>query len=158
MPAFVRAGESDSDDSGAAKSSWFRRLLPGKSQPPPKPKDQKTEKAEAAGKYAALMKSHAAAQAREKSDWLRRVAVCDKLREIALLTGDDELLRKADQLDHRAWDTYQKRTASVSPGSAGLQSDERILDRRLGTSMGQSLLRANGTGSVSQASLPGGRQ
>jgi hypothetical protein len=154
VPAFARAGETDNDDS-AAKGSWFSRLLPGKSQPPARPKDKQMEKNEAAEKHAASMKAAVATQANEKADWIRRIAVCDKLREIAILTNDDELFRKADQLDQRAWDTYQKRTARLPAGAAGLQSDERILNRRLGTntSMGQSLLPVNGMNAASQAAI-----
>jgi hypothetical protein len=153
-PAYARAGDADTDET-AAKGSWFSRLFPGKSQPPAKPKDKKAEKNEAAERHAISMKAAVAAQAREKSDWLRRVAVCDKLRDIAILTNDAELLRKADSLDQRAWDTYQKRTARLPAGPAGTQSDERILERRLGTStsISQSLLPAGGASSSGQAAI-----
>lgn len=41
-----------------------------------------------------------------KADLDRRQEVCMKLREIALATGDDDLMRKADMLDQRAFDLY----------------------------------------------------
>jgi hypothetical protein len=41
-----------------------------------------------------------------KADLDRRQEVCLRLREIAHETNDDELMRRADQLDQRAWDTY----------------------------------------------------
>lgn len=36
----------------------------------------------------------------------RRQDVCQKLRDIALANGDEEMLRKVEQLDQRAWDIY----------------------------------------------------
>jgi hypothetical protein len=41
----------------------------------------------------------------------RRNEVILKLREIAQRTGDDALLRKADELQERAWDLYLQKTA-----------------------------------------------
>jgi hypothetical protein len=41
-----------------------------------------------------------------KAELERRQEVCLKLREIALGSGDDDLLRKADALFQRAWDQY----------------------------------------------------
>ena len=36
----------------------------------------------------------------------RRQDVCQKLRDIAEANGDEEMLRKVEQLDQRAWDIY----------------------------------------------------
>ena len=41
-----------------------------------------------------------------KADLERRQEVCMRLREMAHESGDEELMRLADQLDQRAWDTY----------------------------------------------------
>jgi hypothetical protein len=46
----------------------------------------------------------------------RRNEVILKLREIAQRTGDDALLRKADDLQERAWDLYLQKTAG--PGDS----------------------------------------
>lgn len=67
-------------------------------------------------------------RAQAKDDLLRRLEVCDRLREIAFQNGDDELRRKADQLDQRAWDAYAQQMARLSGG--GL--DEAVLDGKLG--------------------------
>jgi hypothetical protein len=152
-PALARAG--DPDDDSSSKGSWFSRLFSGKSQAPAQPKEKKMDKNDAAERYAASRKAAVVSQAREKNEWLRRVAVCDKLRDIAALTNDDELLRKADQLDQRAWETYQKRTARLPAGAAGLQADERILERRLGPSANtaQGLLPSSGTSTAGQAAI-----
>lgn len=68
--------------------------------------------------------------AKEKAEWLRRVAVCDRLRAVAVQTNDEELARKADALDQRAWEIYRARTAQAAGGSRGV--DELVLDRHLG--------------------------
>jgi hypothetical protein len=41
-----------------------------------------------------------------KADLERRQEVCLKLREIAIANGDDDLQRKAEMLDQRAYDLY----------------------------------------------------
>jgi hypothetical protein len=146
------AGEGDESSTGA-KTSWFGRMLPFKKKEAPRPNPEIS----ANKKPAPVAPSAAALQAKEKADWLRRIAVCDKLKEIAELKNDDELRRKADQLDRRAWDMYLKRTASLPMGDTGVQADERILERRLGTSTraSQSLLPLGGRGNTSQAAIQG---
>ena len=72
---------------------------------------------------------------KEQRTYLRRLAVCDKLREIARETNDDELQRKADQLEQRAWSHCQQRTGQVLADSEPV--DERILERHLGPPAGQ---------------------
>ena len=120
---------------------WWQRMSPfhKKEAPPPLVP-------------AVPVESPVARKAREQAIYFRRIAVCDKLKDIAFQTRDDELLRKADQLDQRAFAIYQQHTGEA-PG-AGLQADERILERRLGNSAptGQGLLPAE-RASGSQASL-----
>jgi len=157
LPGFARAADPDTDDPAAAKGSWFSRLFSGQSRATAAPKDQKTEKENE--KRAPSAKSLAATRVREQAEWARRAAVCNELKFIAIMNHDDDLLRKANQLDQRAWAMYQQR-ANLPAGASGPQADERLLDRRLGTgtSVGQNLLPASGTGNVSQAALQGGRQ
>src|SRR5437773_623591 len=57
-----------------------------------------------------------AAVKREQADYLRRLAVCDQLREIALKNNDENLNRQADDLQAQAWAVYSKHVASISPG------------------------------------------
>jgi hypothetical protein len=158
-PAVARAGDNDGDDT-TPKGSWFGRLFQTKSQPATKAKDPQAEKKAAAEKYATTVKAAKATQARELSDLLRRSAVCEKLWDIAMFTNDNELLRKAEQLNQRAWDMYQQRTNKLPVGAPTLHSDERVLDRRLGTntSVGQSLLPASGPNASSQAAIREVRQ
>jgi hypothetical protein len=55
-----------------------------------------------------------AALKREQADYLRRLAVCDQLREVALKNNDESLNRQADELQNQAWAIYSKHVASVS--------------------------------------------
>ena len=121
---------------------WWQRMWPfhKKEAPPPLV-------------AASPVESPVARKTREQAIYFRRIAVCDKLKDIAFQTKDDELLRKADQLDQRAFAIYQQHTGQAAAGS-GLQADEGILDRRLGASAptAQSLLPAQ-RASGSRASL-----
>jgi hypothetical protein len=54
---------------------------------------------------------------RAKADLDRRQEVCLRLREIGVATNDDDLVRKAEMLDQRAWDLYV-----ASTGRARLSS------------------------------------
>jgi hypothetical protein len=99
MVALARA---DDDNVAPAKTgNWFTRIFV---RDPAKKKDKKDEHVEPA--------PLSPAQIRQKAqwEWQRRVEVCEKLRQIALETGDQELSRKADALDQRAWDLYVQRT------------------------------------------------
>src|SRR5262249_39147652 len=50
-------------------------------------------------------------QARQRNAYLRRMLVCDRLRQIAQETNDADLERQADELQEQAWAVYQKHTA-----------------------------------------------
>ena len=50
---------------------------------------------------------------KEQAKFLRRQKVCDRLREVALENGDDELERQAELLEQRAWWLYEQRTAQA---------------------------------------------
>ena len=102
----------------ADSPSWWSRLW-GRGQPAPAQK-------ESSGK--AEVKAPPVIPSREKEIWMRRAEICQKLREIALSNNDDALLRKADQLDQRAWETYMQRISkvrSVADGMATSATPER---------------------------------
>jgi hypothetical protein len=69
---------------------------------------------------------------REQAAFLRRLAVCDRLREVAEETKDEKLRQLADQLQDRAWQLCVKR---ANLGAAGV--DETVLNDHLGTSNGE---------------------
>lgn len=62
-------------------------------------------------------KERAAALQRELDAYLRRMQVCDRLKEIADETGDSALEQQAELMAQRAWFVYQQRTAQLKlPG------------------------------------------
>ena len=73
-----------------------------------------------------------AEQARAQAAFLRRMAVCDKLKQIGLETGNEELQRRADDLLERAQAAYSQRMALLPEANDGFESDEQSLDSRLG--------------------------
>jgi hypothetical protein len=100
----------------------------------PKPADPKPADARPAVPSAPpSVEDVAAYRAREEAVLLRRLAVCNKLMEVAVQTRDEELLRQVEQIDQRAWAAYTQRTANLSAGSAAAAVDEKILDMHLAT-------------------------
>lgn len=58
----------------------------------------------------------AALRAQEESNLLRRLAVCDKIKAIALETGDSKLEEQAVVLETRANEVYRARIANLPAG------------------------------------------
>ncbi len=94
------------------KSSWAAALWPWSSKKVPE--GQK----DGAGQPVSNVKNEAdaARRLRAELDWKRRAEVCQKLRQIAYETKDEELDRFAERLDQRAWDVYVRQlgTGAVS--------------------------------------------
>ena len=63
----------------------------------------------------------AAVRAQEEANFLRRLAVCDKLREMANQTSDESLERQSYSLQQKAESVYKQRT---SAGPIGLTTNE----------------------------------
>ena len=61
---------------------------------------------------------------REQADYLRRLAACDQLREIAIKNNDENLNRQADELQAQAWTIYTKHIAAMGKTPAGGESNE----------------------------------
>jgi hypothetical protein len=98
-------------DSNKSKSDTNKVEVKNQTEPAPKePSPQEKELAEVK---------------REQADYLRRLAACDRMKEIALKNNDENLNRQADELQAQAWAIYSKHTASLSPGNApGATRDE----------------------------------
>jgi hypothetical protein len=111
-----------------SKGSWFTRLFTFGKKERPTPA---TEKEKATTEPSKRPEASGRSREQEESILGRRQEVCHKLREIAVQTRDDNLLRKADQLDQRAWSTYLKRTGGAPAGHGSFQSDEEVLARHL---------------------------
>lgn len=146
------AAEKGADTKAAASSSnwgWFNGWFGANKKDADK--DKKSDVAKTAGKDAesSLPPSRplsqadeaTAARAREEAILFRRLAVCNKLMEIALQTNDKQLQGQAEQLDERAWAIYNQRTANLPTRAAELDLDERVLEKnaRKETSQGRAL-------------------
>jgi hypothetical protein len=82
--------------------NWFKWLTPA---PAKKDEAKKPDlKADLTPIAATSTNNNRAVKA--KVDLDRRQEVCLRLRDIAIATGDEDLLRKADLLDQRAYDVY----------------------------------------------------
>jgi hypothetical protein len=78
--------------------------------PPARPKAPPTPAAAAA--KARANDTAEAVRAQEEANFLRRLAVCDKLQRMANETGDESLEKQAFQLQEKAARVYQQRTAA----------------------------------------------
>jgi hypothetical protein len=117
FPAASLAGPGDLPPPGS--NSVFSQMLgrPPKRPPPPatpegrapKPGDDPT----------------ARARNRELENWLRRTDVCVKLMQVADETNDEALRKKAEDLERRARQTYERRIAELN----GEASDEHLLKK-----------------------------
>lgn len=115
---FFDQAQAGNDLKMSVKGTWLHRFLGvDKKEAPPK-KEEPTKAAEPAPSVQEI-------QAKAKTDLLRRQEICLRLREIAVQTGDEELNRKADQLDQRAFEIYLQRTGGSTgrdPSSSGSDS------------------------------------
>jgi hypothetical protein len=80
--------------------------------PPPKPVVKKKDPP--APPKPTIAEQVQAARYREQADLLRRMAVCDKLMEIAVRNNDADLIRKVEQLQERANNVYTDHSASLA--------------------------------------------
>ena len=70
----------------------------------------------------------AASREQERADLYRRWEVCERLMKIAVDNNDTAMQTQIDQLHERAWELYQKRSASL-PAVGSAAPDELDLDR-----------------------------
>jgi hypothetical protein len=75
--------------------------------------------------------SAAREQKRAMNAFLRRMQVCDRLREIAYNTNDTELEQQANDLEEQARRLYEQQTARLPRGGS---ADEVALEKSVGTS------------------------
>lgn len=122
----VWAGPATADDKDS-QPNWFSRVFGGGKSSRPEPK-----KGDNAAKPRADAATAKARIAGAKTTYFRRLEVCDKLKQVAVQTGDDTLLRRAEQLEVRVWDTYQAQLKRVAQNRATLSPEEQTLDDHLG--------------------------
>jgi hypothetical protein len=81
-------------------------------KPKPRPSEVENKAAETA----------AARRAQEEANLLRRLAVCDRVKQIALEQGDSKLEDEAIRMEQKAEEVYRQRTKNVA-GSKIAASD-----------------------------------
>jgi hypothetical protein len=99
---------------------------------PQKKSDSKMSKKDVSDKSGPGAAPAMSEQARQEAALLRRIDVCDKLRQIALETNNNELDQLAQELDARARAVYAQRTARLKTIAQTPDLDEQILDKKLG--------------------------
>jgi hypothetical protein len=99
---------------------------------PAKKPDGKASKKDTGDKGDSAAAPATTEQSRQEAALLRRIEVCDKLRQIAFETNNNELDRLAQELDARARAVYSQRTAKVKTNTSATETDEQILDQKLG--------------------------
>lgn len=123
----LQAAERETKPAPEKSGNWFTRLFTKSEK-----KDDKKAAKDKEPPKPPLVNSTAAMRSRELSNYLRRLAVCDQLAQVAYDTKDDDLQRQVDQLKERVWTTYQVRTDQLGAGAGRYESDDKILDKHLG--------------------------
>lgn len=119
------AARDDKTDGGSKyvgdRAGHLTNLLFG--SPPPKLNNEKKPGMDNYQASPNLSEAPAHQQQRHMNAVLRRVQVCDRLRQIAEQTGNAELQQQADELEARAWAIYQRQTESLATSAAPIDSD-----------------------------------
>jgi hypothetical protein len=138
----VASASADDDDDADSRpkpptrpavrwSPYFARMFelkqPAPAKKPAKAQKEDVKKPAAPPRPKAVIPSPTAQRAREEATLLRRLAVCDKLKEIAVRTNDTQLLHQAEQLDARAWANYSQRTGQLAAATVP-EADEKALE------------------------------
>ena len=110
-------------DHGAAA---FARWNAGHPEPPKTP----PVPPQVAAAKARERESAAARRAQEEANLLRRLAACNRLREVAVQTGDESLERTADELEKRADTVFNARTTALATDPA--EANPRAATKREG--------------------------
>jgi hypothetical protein len=103
------------DRGNAAYHRWNGGPLEKPKPPPPLPSPTKAKANDTA----------AAHRAQEEANFLRRLAVCDRLRQLALETGDDSLEKQADDLQQKAESVFKQRTSAMPGGKVPSDTEAR---------------------------------
>ncbi len=133
-------------------TSWFTALF-GTPDKAKEVQEVQPSQAEAVPEMPSVAERAARTLQREKNALLRRMQVCDRLRQIAFDTSDAELERRANDLEEQARRIYDRRTAHLPLGTA----DEAVLEQRLGTGTALPRPRTDAPGRDGRAALTGGK-
>src|SRR5262245_24950438 len=111
------------DPAPSSKSPWYSRMLSAP-EPVPPPRPAKRDPAAEA----------AAVRAGAETELMRRLAVCDQLRQIAYENNDTNLDGRVFDLEEKSWELYRRKTAHL-PCNRLMPSDieQGIGSRLIGT-------------------------
>jgi len=104
---------------------WYRWLFLGERAKPVPPKPAIVNKAPAAPPAAAGKDTAARTLAEERSVFLERLKAISRIKEIALDQGDEEMLRRAEELEEQAEEVFRQRTVRLQ----GAGDDRAALER-----------------------------
>jgi hypothetical protein len=96
------------NDPGLAAYQKFNSGPP--TTPPEKPEKSKPKVPEADMK---ALETSAALKAQEEANFFRRIAVCDRLKQLALELGDSKMEEEALRLELRAGEVFRERTKNL---------------------------------------------
>jgi hypothetical protein len=71
--------------------------------------------------------------AEEQAAYLQRLAVCTRLREIAVYNDNEDLVRQVDQLERQATELYHRKVSTLPSNRLTPVNAEARLDRELGS-------------------------
>jgi hypothetical protein len=120
--ATLCAADSAPTADDSAPVPWYKRIF---SDPKPKPTPKP-----AAPEPPITRQDVARSVEQEQKVYMERLAFCTKLRQIAVQTGDEELERKANELEKQAFDVFTKRTAKLPALMDSVKASESALDKK----------------------------
>jgi hypothetical protein len=97
-----------------------------------KPADKPPEKTAARPEKPPVPVQPAFDSEREKNAYWRRLAVCDRLKEVALQTNDMALMRQVEEVEQQVFEVYKMRSGMTGARAGRPGVDERVLDDKLG--------------------------
>jgi hypothetical protein len=116
------AAEPPADD--RAKAPWIQRVF-GSSKPDAEPPSSAPIPAPVP-----TWKDVSRSLEQERAIYMDRLQYCTRLRQIAVESNDEELLRKADELEELAEAVYTKRTRSLPSIVEDVKAAEAARDQR----------------------------
>lgn len=69
---------------------------------------------------------------RQEADYFRRLEACNQLMKIAAAANDQDTYQRAQKLDERVSELYQRRLEQLPKSDVRVGSDDRILEEHLG--------------------------
>ena len=128
--------DSDYHSLPPPKPGWFSGWFGwGKSSPPPAPLPEPKKPVVVEGDpgpQPPRVDPRAGERDREEKAMYRRLAVCDRLMDVALRNEDRALQRQVEEMTERVTTLYRRRMERLGATPPGAAADEAALERHLG--------------------------